>query len=57
MTKINFKQPKYIFPLVIAFPLIFLAYIIADFSRMTRMSRWHRTDSTCRFLMLTLTRY
>ncbi len=31
MTKINFKQPKYIFPLVIAFPLIFLAYIIAGF--------------------------
>jgi conjugative transposon TraM protein len=31
MKKINFKQPKYIFPLVILLPLLFLAYIISNF--------------------------
>lgn len=31
MKKINLRDPKYIFPLIIAAPLIFLAYIIAGF--------------------------
>lgn len=29
--KINFKQPKYIFPLVILLPLVFLAYTVSSF--------------------------
>lgn len=29
--KINFKQPKYIFPLVILLPLVFLAYTVSGF--------------------------
>ena len=30
MKKINFKQPKYIFPLVIFIPLIALAYFVTE---------------------------
>lgn len=30
MKKINFKQPKYIFPLVILLPLVFLAYTLSN---------------------------
>lgn len=31
MKKINLRDPKYVFPLIIAAPIIFLAYIIAGF--------------------------
>lgn len=30
MKKINFKQPKYIFPLIILLPVVFLAYCVSD---------------------------
>ena len=31
MKKVNFKQPKYILPLVIFLPLVFLGYTISNF--------------------------
>ena len=33
MKKLNLKQPKYIFPLVILLPLIFLAYTLSNFTK------------------------
>ena len=32
MKKLNLKQPKYIFPLVILLPIVFLAYEISKFT-------------------------
>ena len=33
MKKLNLKQPKYIFPLVILLPIVFLAYEISQFTK------------------------
>lgn len=33
MKKLNLKQPKYIFPLVILLPLVFLAYTLSNFTK------------------------
>ena len=33
MKKLNLKQPKYVFPLVILLPLVFLAYTLSNFTK------------------------
>lgn len=46
LNKINFRQPKYIFPLVILLPLLFLAYVLSNFSgKDTGAGRAVATDS------------
>ena len=45
MNKINFKQPKYIFPLVIFLPLTALAYTVSSMFEGTATSRRVATDS------------
>ena len=30
MKKINFKQPKYVFPLIVFLPMVFLGYEVAN---------------------------